>query len=93
MLIKNAEQKRSRVFAECVSMSLICFRCLRTRDHVSDWREFQKYPLLAEGFHVHCGRQAEPPVKVRRHVPVIVCEIDSSVVFDRTLSILCIRFE
>lgn len=33
-------------------MSLICFRCFRTRSHVSDSREFQDYPLLTEGFHV-----------------------------------------
>ena len=56
-------------------MSMICFHCLRVRSHVSDSREFQNHPSLAEGYHVlDCtviltDDGSEPPAIMCRHEP------------------------
>lgn len=56
-------------------MFMICFRCLRIRSHVSDSREFQHYPSIAEGFHVLDHTLAiadggiEPPAIMCKHEP------------------------
>lgn len=91
--------KRSRASAGCVSMSLICFRCFRTRSHVSDSREFQNYPLLTEGFHVFdctwtiAEANTEPPAVFRRHEPGSFWESIASWCSLEPLNPLCIRSE
>jgi hypothetical protein len=91
--------KRSRASAGCVSMSLICFRCFRTRSHVSDSREFQNYPLLAEGFHVFdctwtiAEGNTEPPAVLRRHEPGSFWKSIASWCSLEPLNPLCIRSE
>lgn len=52
-VIADQERRAKEVQGTCrvCFTTLICFRCLRSRSHVSDSREFQKYPSLAEGFH------------------------------------------
>lgn len=56
-------------------MSLICFRCFRMQNRVSDSREFQMIPSSAEGFHVlECTLaiaedDIQPPAIVCRHEP------------------------
>ncbi|XPS76325.1 hypothetical protein M3J09_008377 [Ascochyta lentis] len=53
-------------------MFMICFRCFRIRSHVSDSREFQSDPSLAEGSLVHDCTLATADDGIEP--PAIMCE-------------------
>lgn len=80
-------------------MSLICFRCLRFRSHVSESREFQDTSSLAEGSHVLDSTLAiaedeiEPPAIMCRHKPRSTRGSIASWCSIEAFAACCIRFE